>query len=185
MKKNRNVNNLSTVVSLIILVVFLFSALYSRDLIHVAITTVLIVIILWSRRRLPSQFFYIFPLTASLFIAGAVLDWYHTFRSYDNLVHAVSGFTGSYFFGWILSQKYKKLKQKQLFLRVAGVGIIIGIIWEIFEYYVVTFLPYDFVLGVYDTVTDLMYDTLGALVAGFFSIRFIPTKTKYNRNRRK
>ena len=172
MKKNSHVNNLSTVISLIILGLFLFSATYSRDFIHVAITTVLIVIILWSRRRLPSQFFYIFPLTASLFIAGAVLDWYNTFRSYDNLVHAVSGFTGSYFFGWILSQRYKKLKRKQLFLRVAGVGIIIGVIWEIFEYSVITFLPHDFVLGAYDTVTDLMYDTLGALVAGYFAMKF-------------
>lgn len=183
MKKNKNLVNLSTIVSLVILLLFLISATYKGDIIHIAITTVLILIILYSRKRLPMQFFFLFPLTASLFIAGAVLDWYTTYRSYDNLVHTVSGFTGSYFFGWLLSQRYKKLKKRQIFLYTAGIGIIIGIVWEIFEYATVALIPHDFVLGAYDTITDLMYDTTGALVAGYFSTKFVKKMIKIKKKR--
>ena len=53
-----------------------------------------------------------------------------------------------------------------LTLAIASLGVGIGAVWEVAEWAYDQWAPGNVILGKWDTVTDLAYDTLGALAAG-------------------
>ncbi len=57
-----------------------------------------------------------------------------------------------------------------LVLCIASVGLAIGAVWEVAEWsYDQFYAPGNAILGKWDTVTDLIVDTLGALVGGLIA----------------
>lgn len=102
-------------------------------------------------------------------LLGTYSFWYATIWWYDMLVH----FLGGVFIGFLilyLFSKLHKLALKQLVICVGGGILLIGIGWEIFEVIVwhvtgAVGSPFS------DSVSDVICDTLGGLVALSFFLR--------------
>lgn len=89
---------------------------------------------------------------------------------FDEAVHGFTLFAltlvvGLYLYGRVLAGA--RAHPLLLTLSVAAVGLGIGGLWEVMEWaYDHWFAAGNVILGKWDTVTDLVHDTLGALLAG-------------------
>ena len=115
---------------------------------------------------------------ATLFL-GEALAFYHHFWWWDILLHAGSaiifGFMGFIVLYYLYAHRQIKSKPYMLALFSFSFAIAIGVVWEIFEF----FMDISFGLnmqksGLIDTMGDLIVDSLGALLAsgiGYFYLR--------------
>lgn len=96
------------------------------------------------------------------------LDWF------DILMHFLGGFWFGYFSLWILFFSgyisVPKRSDLKFFILVATtVAIGIGFVWEIFEYVTgITFLYGPLADHIFDTVKDVIMDSLGGVVSAIF-----------------
>lgn len=96
--------------------------------------------------------------------AGWALDWYSHLWWFDVVLHALNPFaltTASMFMLW-KAELLSVRRPGRFVLWSAGLGLVLGIVWELFE---VTFL----VLTWADTLQDLVMDTAGAALGGWFA----------------
>ncbi len=121
-------------------------------------------------RWLPSLFNCLLVLAVLLNAAGWTWQLFKVPGPNDELTHAFTIFCLTLGLGFlaqgflkITSQCYSKLL---LFLVVSSFGIAIGGLWEIVEWTADKILPANIVKGLDDTITDLIVDSLGAMVAG-------------------
>lgn len=121
----------------------------------------------------------IFHVVASRFYLYDELWWV------DIVMHFLGGLWVVLFSLWTLFFSgffsFNLKKSKKTFLTVAvSVALIIGIIWEIFEFQTgITFLGPGYWE---DTILDLVMDTLGGLVSAFYCLKFYSTSTINNSN---
>lgn len=163
------------IISGIILGVLLLFAIVVGDWIHAPFIAPLFAIVLffsYSKKSLPKEFYILFPLIAFLATLGSkhTLDYYRVLEWYDSLVHFITTFVFTYFFAFLTDLVTTKTKKEPLFFAVAivGLGIALGIFWEIFEW------GFDQIIGleryreegIGDLMTDLITDTIGAVLAG-------------------
>lgn len=111
----------------------------------------------------------------SLFIIhslGSIFDWYTIFPSFDKYTH----FLGGVFVlcGLLLYITKRNRPYSRLGLIIAV--IIVGLLWEGYEYLVQHYTGAS-LATLPDSLSDLLFDTLGAIAAAFF----VPsTKKRYN-----
>jgi VanZ family protein len=111
--------------------------------------------------------------------AGIFLDLYVRYPNFDMLVHFLGGaFTASVFifaasrhprFSFIGSNKLVNI------LVAVGLTILIGVLWEFFEFYVSAWTgipPQTYA----DTLSDLFFDTIGGFLSAL--IAFLAIKAK-------
>lgn len=106
-----------------------------------------------------------------LMLVFAVLDsiahtfsFYWIFWWYDVIMHLLAGFSGGLLILWFFAP-FNISIYKSFFLTV-GCLFVVGVAWEIFEYYNNFAQPIDYRL---DTLFDLINDMLGAVVAFFYT----------------
>lgn len=145
--------------------------------------------------RIPSILYitYMIFLFCAIFL-GEIRHYYITISYWDDILHLVSSLmTG--FFGFMLvfiinnKAEYNKLRLSPFFIAMFAFSfsVTIGVLWEIYEF-AVDFLG-DFNMqkyrmddgtpligenAIFDTMKDLIIDTIGALIASvtvYFSIR--------------
>ncbi|HEU0012114.1 MAG TPA: hypothetical protein VFQ45_00435 [Longimicrobium sp.] len=108
-------------------------------------------------------------LAAAANTAGYALGIWHSPVWFDEVVHAYTTFALTLVLAFHLHGRVytgARTHPATLTLAVASVGVAIGAIWEIAEWaYDQWIAPGDAILGKWDTITDLGYDTLGALIA--------------------
>lgn len=117
---------------------------------------------------------------ATLFL-GEVQDFYISFWWWDILVHAgsaiVFGFLGFIMIYYIASKQEVSTRPWVLAIFSFSFAIAIGTMWEIFEFTMDQTFGYGMQKsGLLDTMSDLIVDTLGAIVAS--TIAYIYLKTK-------
>lgn len=135
------------------------------------------------------QIFIILFIYAGIFLGG-VRNFYYTIWWWDSLLHFVAGI-GLGFIGFLTLYFLKKTGKFKaspglLVFFTFCFAITMGVLWEIFEFFMDFFLGYnmqkaknleliygykDTYLGVIDTMFDLILDTLGALIVsitGYF-----------------
>ena len=101
--------------------------------------------------------------------AGFFLNWYDQFAWFDKVDHGFTTFALTLYLGFVLVGKVLTGSQRHrvLFvLVVASLGLAVGTLWEFAEWAYDEVVPGDNIKGKFDTITDLMMDTLGALLAG-------------------
>jgi hypothetical protein len=54
---------------------------------------------------------------------------------------------------------------------IASLGIAIGALWEVFEWLADFLIPLQIVTGLDDTITDIMLDSAGAVLAALLNLR--------------
>ncbi len=146
------------------------------------------------RIKLPAeiQIIIILFIYGSLFL-GLAREWYHRIWWWDSLMHAFSGLALGFSGFLILYVLYKSGKmQTSSFLIVLFsfcFAVTMGTLWEIFEFSVdIIFSQADMQrtktmeeviayghprLAIYDTMRDLILNTIGALIASFSGYVFL------------
>jgi uncharacterized membrane protein YjdF len=138
---------------------------------HVIITAGLLILlaILIPKKAIPWFFFLLFPLVVFLYSLGSEnsFNLYDVVIGYDKLVHFVTELVLTLLAGHLLMPQIKETKSKPLllFVLVVSVGITLGVFWEIIEWLLTFIVPPPLSYSVIDTATDLIADSIGALVA--------------------
>ncbi|HEV2146230.1 MAG TPA: hypothetical protein VGR37_02315 [Longimicrobiaceae bacterium] len=102
--------------------------------------------------------------------AGYFLNWFGQIPWYDDVVHGYTIFAltlvlALYMYGASLTGAADH--GFLLVLTVASVGLAVGALWEVAEWaYDQWFARSNAILGKRDTILDLVWDSIGALVAG-------------------
>lgn len=106
-------------------------------------------------------------------IAGYVFNLYARFVWFDKVLHGYSLFALTLLVGlWAYHRVLTGYKDHKvlLILIIACIGVAIGAWWEIAEWTFDQFVAGNVIKGKFDTMTDLIVDTLGALVAGLVAL---------------
>ncbi|NJN18955.1 MAG: hypothetical protein HC822_23210 [Oscillochloris sp.] len=131
--------------------------------------------------RLPNLFDLLFVVAALVNAAGWVWDLYAMPGYYDEIAHAYTTFAITLALGWLA---YGSLfgsfrEHRWLFMLViASFGIALGAIWEIGEWTVDVLFPVQVTNNMYDTMIDLIVDSIGALFAGVVSVWALSTRKR-------
>ena len=115
---------------------------------------------------------------ATLFL-GDAWSFYARFWWWDILLHAgsaiVFGFLGFFLLYSLYTQRKIQSRPFLLALFSFSFAVAMGVIWEIFEFYVDILLGWNMQKsGLVDTMLDLIVNTIGAFIAsgiGYFSIK--------------
>ena len=117
------------------------------------------------RKRLPAIFTLLFVTAGVINAAGYIFSLWKTPVWFDEAVHFYTSFTVAAAIGWLLLSRTSANAAGhpvRFTAAVAGLGLVLGIAWEIFEW----------IIGIIgtrqDTIMDLIMDTLGAIAAGMF-----------------
>lgn len=115
--------------------------------------------------RLPPLFTLLFLLAGVANVAGYAFDLWKMPVWFDEAVHAGTSFTGMAAAGWLILARTRLSgpgRSGRLILAVAGLGLFLGIAWELFEWLI------GIIDGPADTIVDLLMDLIGATLAGLF-----------------
>lgn len=115
------------------------------------------------RDRLPAMFSFLFVTAGLANAAGYVFDLWQMPVWFDEAVHFFTSFTVLTAFGWLLFNRTNMnaaAHAVKFVLVVAGAGVVLGILWEAFEW----------IIGIIgspaDTLVDIVMDTFGSIAAG-------------------
>ena len=101
-----------------------------------------------------------------LHISAILLYFYVIFPWYDNMMHFLGGFwialaAMTFLWNFISSQKNPWLR----FIFVILCVLLMGIVWEIYEFGVQDWIKITGIASIPDSISDLVFDTLGGIVA--------------------
>lgn len=158
-------------VSLIVLALIALAAVYFAvtgqwyDAAALGVLAILGLAFVAAHERLPSIFTLLFVLAGLVNAGGYVFDLWKSPAWFDETVHAFTSFTVMAAIGWMLLARTSLNaagKSARLALAVAGLGLVLGGVREVFEW----------IIGIIgsptDTMIDLVMDMIGAVAAGLF-----------------
>ena len=131
----------------------------------IAIFLVLSSAFLLMQDRLPSLLSFIVVFAAIVNAGGWAWNWYDQIVWFDEVVHAFTSFaviSAVAHLGWRRAWIDAAPGAVRFVFWTAAAGLGLGIAWELFES---SFLNLHF----WDTVVDLVMDTVGAALAGWFA----------------
>lgn len=100
-------------------------------------------------------------------------DIFQLWYGVSPLMHALGGFVTAWTV-WMLLRYTKIIKKPSKlprFVRICvtiGIVLLIGILWEWYEFVLEVMTGANHILGVADTLVDLSMDTVGAIVYSYF-----------------
>ena len=101
-------------------------------------------------------------------IAGYAFDLYARWSWFDKVLHGYTIAALTLGLGLALYGRTSTGAARQRFLliiTIAALGVAVGALWEIGEWGYNQFVPSDVIKGKFDTITDMIVDTVGALIA--------------------
>jgi hypothetical protein len=106
---------------------------------------------------------------------GSYFNLYDAFWWFDKILHAYAMFAytlvaGLFAYGVVLTGG-----REHRFLLVAvigGLGLAMGVVWEVWEWLYDQMVRPNAILGKTDTITDLIVDFLGGVAAGYVTLRW-------------
>lgn len=107
-------------------------------------------------------------------VAGYAFDLYQSFWWFDRILHGATLFAMTFWVAVFLCSKVLDGGGRYHLLRlllIACTGIAIGALWEVAEWAFDTIASGDVIKGKYDTVLDIIMDTIGAVLAAWLSLR--------------
>ena len=128
--------------------------------------------IAWER-KLPELFDLIFVVTALINAGGFAWDLYNKPGPYDEIAHFFTIFAITLSLGYMF---YDELMVSffdhhvRFVLTIASLGIAIGALWEVIEWLADFVIAKQIVSGLEDTITDIMLDSAGAVLAALLNL---------------
>jgi hypothetical protein len=124
--------------------------------------------------RLPALFDLVFMIAALINASGWAWDLYNKPGPVDEIAHFFTIFAITLAAGYLL---YNRLAvgffdHRVLFLiTIASLGIALGALWEVAEWLADFVIAKQIVSGLPDTITDIMLDSAGAIVAALLNLK--------------
>ena len=124
-------------------------------------------------RKLPTLFDLIFVIAALINAGGWAWDLYNQPGPYDEIAHFYTIFAITLAVGFLL---YGELMESfathrvLVVITIASLGIALGALWEVTEWLADFATPKQIVSGLVDTITDIILDSGGAIVAAFLNL---------------
>lgn len=132
-------------------------------------------------RKLPRLFDLLFVIAALINAGGWAWDWFNKPGLYDEVAHSYTLFAITLAIGFLLFDRLfaSFYDHRVLFIVIiACLGISIGAWWEVVEWVADFFTPKQIVSGIDDTITDLMLDSAGALLAACANIYVLNERSR-------
>jgi uncharacterized membrane protein YjdF len=135
---------------------------------------------------LPWEVNFLIALAVFLHVAGYSQNWYILlYPYYDKAAHFISSITVALlgFVSILLINRFSctKMTRLQVFFYIIIFTMAIGAFWEIYEYLMDTFFGAYLVKplqhGLDDTMIDLIFDLIGAIVVAVLGTLYIQKKT--------
>lgn len=109
-------------------------------------------------------------------IAGYSFDLYDRWGWFDKVLHAYTLFAitlvvGLWAYGRVLMGQHRH--PLLLMVVIGSVGVGIGAWWEVAEWALDHLVVGNVIQGKWDTITDLIVDTVGAVAAGVVTVRML------------
>jgi len=110
-----------------------------------------------------------------IFIANLLaikFHWYSLIWYFDIVMHILGGFWVGMFFLYVFKRKDFKPVDAHLFFKVFLASLVIGILWEFYEFYIyqhISQIPFN----QFDTLTDIFFDLLGSSFAFLYFSKLI------------
>lgn len=170
-----------------LLAIFVIFAAYQGNWINaLALACFLVVSLVFviQDNRLPTLFDFLFVVAALLNAMGWVWGLFYLPGLYDEIIHAYTIFAITLALSFLVYKSMLDIfrDRKLLYLvTIASFGIAIGALWEIAEWSAGKILPSEVIGSLNDTITDLVMDTLGAVLAAVFSLWALQEWTRPNR----
>ncbi len=136
-------------------------------------------------RQLPTLFDLIFVGAALINAVGWAWNLFDQPGLYDEVAHAFTMFAITLALGFLL---YNELMQgfyahRVMFVvTIASMGIAIGALWEVVEWLADFVIPMQIVAGLSDTVTDLILDSAGAVLAAMLNLWGLNERARQERS---
>jgi hypothetical protein len=124
-------------------------------------------------RKLPTLFDLIFVIAALINAGGWAWDLYNKPGPYDEIAHFYTIFAITLATGYML---YSELMESffdhrvMFVLTIASLGIALGALWEVVEWSADFVIPKQIVSGLFDTITDIILDSAGAILAALLNL---------------
>lgn len=131
--------------------------------------------------RLPTLFDLLFVLAALINAGGWAWDLYNQPGPYDEIAHCFTIFAFTLAFGYLLFERMMAsfYDHRVLFIVViASLGIALGALWEVGEWLADFVTPKQIVSGLDDTISDLILDSAGAVVAAWMNIAVLEERSR-------
>ena len=109
-------------------------------------------------------------------IAGYALNLYARFWWFDRILHACTIFAITLWLALFVCNRALRGgpgRDALIVLMIASVGLAIGALWEVAEWGFDRIAPGDVIKGKFDTIIDIVMDTLGAVLAGIAGLEFL------------
>lgn len=116
--------------------------------------------------------------------SGSLFELYDVFWWFDEVLHVYFSFTVAlllalYAYGAVLTGR--RSNEALLVLAVAGLGLAVGTLWEMWEWLYDLYVADNVILGKTDTMIDLLLDLAGGVVAGLVSLPMLRSHRLKNR----
>jgi uncharacterized membrane protein YjdF len=98
--------------------------------------------------------------------------WYFSIWYFDMIMHFLSGLWVGLFFTWFFGDKV----ESKIVIKTVLFVLLVGVLWEVFEFFTKNYMggdPFD----TFDTLSDVFFDLLGAIVAVFYFLKRIMPKS--------
>lgn len=124
-------------------------------------------------RKLPTLFDLIFVIAALINAGGWAWDLYNKPGPYDEIAHFYTIFAITLAAGYLLYGELMTMffKHRVVFVvTIASLGIALGALWEVTEWLADFVIPKQIVSGLFDTITDIILDSAGAILAALLNL---------------
>ncbi len=100
--------------------------------------------------------------------AALKFHWYYSISWFDMLMHFLGGVWLGFFFLYVFFSKDSFFKR---FLVIILCALLVGVLWEVFEFYLNTISTEFF--NISDTLSDLCFDLAGSLFSFLYFYKVI------------
>ncbi len=121
--------------------------------------------------RLPNVFDGLAALAALLNALGFVFHYYRRIPLYDEVAHSITVFTFTLAFFFLVYGTEVPRRRFVMAVAVFCFGVTLGSLWEISEWTTGRIASSNVVFGLDDAITDLIANSLGALIAAVVALR--------------
>jgi hypothetical protein len=124
-------------------------------------------------RKLPTLFDLVFVFAALINAGGWTWNLYNQPGPYDEIAHFYTIFAITLASGYMLYSELMESFYDHRFLfvlTIASLGIALGALWEVAEWLADFATPRQIVSGLFDTITDIILDSGGAVLAALLNL---------------
>lgn len=128
-----------------------------------------------NRKRLLKHLLFLMFFIFIVDFLAKIFFWYSLIWYLDIIMHFLGGFWVGLFFFYIFSLKNINFRPIDLFFKIFLSTLAVGILFEFYEFFLNIISVTNFDL--FDTLSDVFFDILGALFSMFYFFKIIMTSS--------